>query len=140
MKTLANCTLAEFLKQSNKIRKSVADYLKETDILSIRQHQPELTKDMSDEEKQKAMKEQAKKNLSEMLDVALEEHTEKTIEVLGLMCFTEGEELEKLEPMDIIDVAMDILMSERVISFFMRLMQLDQRSTANTLQKSTLTK
>lgn len=36
MKNLANCTPSEFLKQTNKIKKSVEKWLKATDIMEIR--------------------------------------------------------------------------------------------------------
>lgn len=136
MKTLANCTTAEFLRQTNKIRKAVADYLKETEILKIRKTLPVFPMDTSEEEKAIIMREQAKQNISDMLDKMLDEHAEKTVEVLALMCFKEGEEAQELEVCDILDVALELLTSERVLSFFTRLMQSGLISTGSTSQKS----
>ena len=136
MKTLANCTTAEFLRQTNKIRKAVADYLKETEILDIRKRIPSFTEDVSKEEKEAVLQEQAKKNISDMLDVMLDEHAEKTVEVIALMCFKEGAEVQELEVCDILDVALELLTSERVLNFFTRLMRSGLINTANTSQKS----
>ncbi len=136
MKTLANCTTAEFLRQTNKIRKAVADYLSETGILKIRKTLPVFPMDASEEEKAIMMREQAKQNISDMLDKMLDEHAEKTVEVLALMCFKEGAEAQELEVCDILDVALELLTSERVLSFFTRLMQSGLITTANMSQKS----
>lgn len=136
MKTLANCSMAEFLRQSNIIRKAVAEYLEETDILSFRRNLPELPEGISEEEKKVLLNEQAKKNISDMLDTALEEYTEETIRILGLLCFANtAEEAEALEPVDLLDVALDLLQSERVISFFTRLMQSGKKNTETSSQK-----
>lgn len=140
MKTLANCTTAEFLRQTNKIRKAVADFLTDTKILDIRKNKPEITEGMSEDEKRMAYREQAKKNISDMLDCCLDEHAEKTVEVLALMCFKEGTEAQELEVCDILDVALDLLTSERVLGFFTRLMQSDLITTANTSQTLTSAK
>lgn len=136
MKTLANCTTAEFLRQSNKIRKAVADYLKETEILEIRKRIPSFTEDASKEEKETVLREQVKKNISDMLDILLDEHAEKTVEVLALMCFKEGEEAQELEVCDILDVALELFTSERVISFFTRLTKSGLITTGGTSQTS----
>ena len=42
-KTMANCTTAEFLRQSNKIRHAVAEYLDFTKILDIRKNKPVIS-------------------------------------------------------------------------------------------------
>lgn len=135
MKTLANCTTAEFLRQSNKIRNAVSDFLKETNILEIRKNMPEITESMTAEEKNAAYKEQARKNISDMLDCALDENAEKAVEVLGLMCFKEGKEAQELDVVDILDVALELFTSERVLNFFTRLMKSGLISTGSTSQK-----
>lgn len=135
MKTLANCTTAEFLRQSNKIRNAVSDFLKETNILEIRKNMPEITESMTAEEKNAAYKEQARKNISDMLDCALDENAEKTVEVLGLMCFKEGKEAQELDVVDILDVSLELFTSERVLNFFTRLMKSGLISTGSTSQK-----
>ena len=51
MKNLANCKPSEFLVQTNRIRKSVENWLTVTDILNIRRNQPELKEGMTKEER-----------------------------------------------------------------------------------------
>lgn len=132
MKTLANCTTVEFLKQSNKIRHAISEYLTETKILDIRKNKPVIKDGMSEEEKKAALREQARKNISDMLDNALEENAEATTRILALMCFIEDEkEAENIDPAEVLDV----ILSERVLNFFTRLMQSGLIDTANTSQK-----
>ena len=132
-KTMANCTTAEFLRQSNKIRHAVSEYLSETKILEIRKNKPALKDGMSEEAKKAAYREQAKKNISAMLDNALEENAEATTRILALLCFVDdAEEAEKLDPFELLDV----VLSERVLNFFTRLMQSGLIDMADTSQKS----
>ena len=136
-KTMANCTTAEFLRQSNKIRHAVAEYLDFTKMLDIRKNKPVFTENMTDDEKKAAIKAQAKKNISKMLDNALEENAEATTRILALLCFIDdAEEAEKLDPFELLDV----ILSERVLNFFTRLMQSGLIDTAGTSQKSALKK
>ena len=134
---MANCTTAEFLRQSNKIRHAVAEYLDFTKILDIRKNKPVFTEDMTDDEKKAAIKVQAKKNISAMLDNALEENAEATTRILALLCFVDdAEEAEKLDPFELLDV----VLSERVLNFFTRLMQSGILDMVDTSQKSALKK
>lgn len=136
-KTMANCTTAEFLRQSNKIRHAVAEYLDFTKILDIKKNKPVFTEGMTDDEKKAAIKAQAKKNISAMLDNALEENAEATVRILALLCFIDdAEEAEKLDPFELLDV----VLSERVLNFFTRLMQSGLIDMADTSQKSALKK
>lgn len=136
-KTMANCTTAEFLRQSNKIRHAVAEYLDFTKILDIRKNKPVFTEGMTDDEKKAAINAQAKKNISAMLDNALEENAEATTRILALLCFVDdAEEAEKLDPFELLDV----ILSERVLNFFSRLMQSGLIDMADTSQKSALKK
>lgn len=129
---MANCTTAEFLRQSNKIRHAVAEYLDFTKILDIRKNKPVFTDDMTDDDKKAAIKVQAKKNISKMLDNALEENAEATVRILALLCFIDdAEEAEQLDPFELLDV----ILSERVLNFFTRLMQSGLIDTAGTSQK-----
>lgn len=130
---MANCTTAEFLRQSNKIRHAVAEYLDFTKILDIRKNKPVFTDGMTDDEKKAAIKAQAKKNISAMLDNALEENAEATTRILALLCFIDdAEEAERLDPFELLDV----ILSERVLNFFTRLMQSGLIDMADTSQKS----
>ena len=51
MKTLANCTPREFLKQTNKIKNAAKDWLTKTDIQGIRSRLPKIDDGMCKEEK-----------------------------------------------------------------------------------------
>ena len=136
MKNLANCTPVEFLRQTNKIRHSVEGWLKETGILEVRKNKPiliEITDTMSDEEKQKAETEnkkryeaQAKKNISDMLDKALDVNAEKTIEVLAMMCFIDPKDANEVKPTVYLKNVAEILEDKEVIDFFTSLMRLEQ--------------
>ena len=134
---MANCSTAEFLRQSNKIRHAVAEYLDFTKILDIRKNKPVFTEGMTDDEKKAAIKAQARKNISDMLDCALEDNAEATVRILALLCFIEdADEAAQLEPFDVLDV----LLSERVLNFFTRLMASGILDTGDTSQKLTLKK
>ena len=76
IKTLANCSLREFLAQTNKIRKEAADFLELTKISKIRQHVPAFTGEETEEEKEKMFKEQGRKNLNDILDSCLEKNAD----------------------------------------------------------------
>ena len=134
---MANCTTAEFLRQSNKIRHAVSEYLDFTKILDIRKNKPVFTDGMTDDEKKAAIRVQARKNISAMLDNALEENAEATTRILALLCFVDdAEEAEQLDPFELLDV----ILSERVLNFFTRLMQSGLIDMADTSQKSALKK
>lgn len=134
MKTLANCTTVEFLRQTNKIRHAIAEYLDYTKILEVRKNKPKFTDSMTEEEKKAALNAQAKKNISDMLDIALEDNAEATTRILGLICFIDdAKECENLDPLAVIDV----ITSERVLGFFTRLMQSGLIDMGSTSQKST---
>lgn len=138
MKNLANCTPVEFLRQTNKIRHSVEGWLKETGILEVRKNKPSLiqiTDTMSDEEKQKAetdnrqrLEAQVKKNISEMLDRALDANAEKTVEVIAMMCFVEPQDANNVKPTVYLKNLGEILEDKDVMDFFTSLMRLDQRN------------
>lgn len=132
-KNLANCTNVEFLVQTNRIRKQVAEWLKLTDVLKIRKHTAtliEITDKMSPEEKAEAEAENAKRteaqvkqNLSDMLDAALEKNAEKTVELLGLMCFLTPEETKEVKPFYLINNFFEMFSDREVMDFFSSLMQ-----------------
>lgn len=139
LKTLVDCKPSEFLKQTNRIRKSVEKWLTDTDILSIRKHVPVLEKvDESATVEQKSevvnrnnerMREQAKKNLSAMLDAMLEKHPDETLEVLALCCFVEPKDVDNHPMSEYLSAASKIISDEAVMSFFTSLARLGQTST-----------
>lgn len=137
MKNLANCKPSEFLKQTNKIRKSVEKWLTVTDIMNIRkrmpENMPEMNKDMSMEEgkvvlekRQEMMAEQSRRNLNAMLDAMLDEHPDETLEILGLCCFVEPEEIDNHTVSEYLLSINELLSDEAVRDFFTLLMSLVQ--------------
>lgn len=141
-KNLANCKPTEFLVQTNKIRKSVSKWLKDTDVLNIRKNLPELTKvtdDMTDEEKKAVIAEnkektraQARENFSKMLDAALETHAQETMELLAMMCFVEPEDIDNYKPTAYLKEFAEIIADKDVIDFFLSLMRLESSGILNT--------
>lgn len=125
MKTLANCSPREFLVQTNKIRKSVSKWLTLTGIMEIRKTLPEMPKDISDEDREKAIEKQVRTNLTRILDVVLDEYPEETAELLGLLCFIEPEDLDNHPMTEILASFSDIIGSPEVIGFFTSLTQAD---------------
>jgi hypothetical protein len=124
MKNLANCKPSEFLRQTNKIRKSVDKWLTLTDIKNIRKNLPDLPEGISKEEKDKLMFEQGKKNLNQILDNILELHPDETLELLALLCFVEPEDVDNHTVIEYLESFNEIIGSKEVISFFGSLMQL----------------
>lgn len=132
MKNLANCNVREFLTQTNKIRKSVANWLSLTQILEIRKNMPVFTDDVSEEERKKAMTEQAKKNFSDMLDSILDKYPDETAEMLGLMCFIEPKDLNKHKMTELFSSFNEMINCEEVISFFISLVSLAKKAGFGT--------
>ena len=92
----------------------------QTQIEDIRKHLPVFKGDETPEEEAEMVKEQGKKNLSDILDACIEENIDLTIKVIGLMCFKSEEEASKMEASEFYDVVFDLLNSKRVMDFFMK--------------------
>ena len=132
MKNLANCNVREFLTQTNKIRKSVANWLSLTQILEIRKNVPVIPDGTSKEEEKAIMTEQAKKNLSDMLDSVLDKYPEETAEMLGLMCFIDPKDLDKHKMTELFSSFDEMINCEEVISFFTSLVSLAKKAGFGT--------
>lgn len=132
MKNLANCTPREFLVQTNKIRKFVAEWLTLTKIKEIRKNLPEIKADATDEERRKATNEQVKKNLTAILDSVLEEHPDETAELLGLLCFVEPDDIDNHKMSEFLGQFSEIISCEEVLSFFISLAQLEKTGIFDT--------
>lgn len=141
LKTLATCKPSEFLRQTNRIKKSVEKWLTDTDILNIRKRIPALEmvpKGANEDEKKavfernkKATEEQARKNLSAMLDAILEEHPDETLELLGLCCFVEPENIDDYLITDYLTAFNSLISDKAVIDFFISLASLARMNTSN---------
>ena len=123
MKTLANCSPREFLVQTNKIRKSVSKWLTLTGILEIRKTLPEMPKDISPEDRDKAIEKQVESNFNAILDVVLDKYPEETAELLGLLCFIEPEDLDNHSMTEILSSFTSIINCPEVLGFFTSLAQ-----------------
>lgn len=134
MKTLANCTPREFMKQTNRIRVSAYEWLTATKILEIRQRMPkfdEAQKPASKEEltesiekRKQAMAEQARENMFAMLEAMLDVNADKTVELLALMCFVEPEDADKHTMSEYLVCLSELIVDEGVLSFFDSLVRL----------------
>ena len=141
LKTLVTCKPSEFLRQTNRIKKAVEKWLTDTDILNIRKRLPSLevvALNATDEERReiaarnkKLTDEQAKKNISAMLDAVLEEHPDETLEILALCCFIEPEHKDDYKVSDYINAFNSIISDRAVIDFFISLASLGAKNTSD---------
>ena len=128
MKSLANCKPSEFLRQTNRIRKSVEKWLTDTDIMNIRQRRPAYEtapKGVTAEERKAVIernseleRKQIRENISAILDAILEAHPDETLEVLALCCFVEPEDADNHSVKEYLAVLNDLLNDKDVLGFF----------------------
>lgn len=138
LKTLANCKPSEFLVQTNKIRKSVANWLTVTDIENIRRKKADLQPvpdNASEEQKEaieaanrKARNEQAIENINEMLDSMLDKHPQETLEVLAHVCFVDPSDIDNHPVTYYLRAIQEVITDEEVLNFFTSLVQLASKS------------
>lgn len=126
MKNLANCKPSEFLKQTNRIRKSVEKWLKLTDIQGIRKRLPKLPDDATEEERKEATRKQASENFSAILDAVMDEHPDETLEVLALACFVEPKDVDKHPMEEYIESVTQLMNNKAVLDFLSSLLRLGQ--------------
>lgn len=124
MKNLANCTPREFLAQTVRIKKAASEWLTATDIANIRKRSPEITGDMTVEQKKEAWKKQSYENLSAMFDEMAEKHPEETLELMAMMCFVEPEHIDDHPMMEYMKALTEMLSNDAVIGFFLSLIKL----------------
>lgn len=135
-KNLATCTPREFLKQTNRIRKSAEKWMNATDIINIRNRKVEglqVVPAGNGEDAVRIRKENAEKiakqrakNMNEILDAALEEHLDETLEILALACFVEPENVDDHKISFYLRNMSDIFADPDVLGFFTSLAQLEQ--------------
>lgn len=124
MKNLANCKPSEFLKQTFKIKKFVENWLDLTGIMEIRKRMPDIPEDATDDDKKKLTNEQAVKNASAMLDVILGEYPDETLELLGLLCFVDKEDIDNHTIAEYLRAFKELITNEDVVDFFTSLVNL----------------
>ena len=138
MKTIANCKPSEFLKQTNRLRKVVERWMKDTDIINIRKRIPTFTvvpQDATQAEKEKIVQDnknlsekQAIENMNAILDAVLEQYPDETLEIMALCCFVEPEHVDDYPMTDYLNAFTEILQNNAVISFFTSLARLGQNA------------
>ena len=141
MKNLANCKPSEFLKQTNKIRKSVANWLELTKVMEIMGKKPDYVKagvDATAEEKvqiimknKELLNKQTRDNWNEFLEAALDQYPDETLELLALMCFVEPDHVDDYPMSEYIGALTELINDKNVLSFFTSLMQLGQTATSS---------
>lgn len=125
-KTLATCKPTEFLRQTNRVRKSVEKWLSATDIMNLRKELPKVANDATKEVREKAVAEQMRKNMSAMLDSILDEHPDETLELLALLCFVEPENVDDYPISEYLAAFAELIADKSVVSFFTSLVRLGQ--------------
>lgn len=129
MKNLANCKPSEFLRQTNLIRKSVANWIKVTDIMNIRKRKPDFTgiPESDHDARAAVMEAQTRENLNAILESMLEEHPDETLEILALVCFVDPKDVDKHTVTEYLDSITEIISNKSVLNFFTSLARLDQK-------------
>lgn len=128
MKNLSTCKPSEFLAQTIKIKNLVKDWLDATKILDIRKNMPKIDKNLSAEERTKAIVNQALGNWSDMLDKMFIDNAEKTLALIALVNFVEPQNVDDYEMGDYLESIGQLLNDERVLSFFISLVRLNQKN------------
>ena len=139
MKTLANCTPREFLKQTSRIRKSAEAWIELCNFKSIRAKIPPYEKadeNATAEERAAVIKRNAEKlkkqsaeNLSAMLDEALDKHPDETLELLALCCFIEPDDADNHSISEYMSALYELLNSKEVLDFFTLLVRLGRKNS-----------
>ena len=130
MKTLANCSDVEFLRQTNRIRKYAEAWLKDTGVLEIRKRElPKPDDDLSEEEKREVYRQNARARLNDMLDAALDTHAEQTAGLIRLMCFVEPDDDKTLKVPQMLGAVSELMDNKDVLDFFTSLGRLGLMNT-----------
>lgn len=131
MKTLANCTLKEFLQQINKIKKKAAAFYDVVGIGDIRRTLPVFKGDETPEQRKEMIRKQGMKNISAIIDKCIDENIDATVELIGLMCFKTADEAAEMEVSEFLDVVLETVGSQRCIDFFTKLVNSGLISTGD---------
>ena len=132
IKTLANCSTIDFLKQANKIRKAVGQFYDECNFGQIMRGQPEFPMNATETQREDIARNFRKNQLNEILDICLETNVEKTVEIIGLMCFMEKKEAENTPANILLGLALDLISNQAVIDFFSKMAKSGMIDMGNT--------
>lgn len=122
MKTIANLKGAEFFRATYNIVEEVEKFNKATGLMAIWKKRPTYTGEETEEEKLAVMREQVKKNWREMLKSALHTNAEATYAFVMCLFVLEEDESEP-DGMEMLMGALDLIVDERVIAFFTKLLK-----------------
>lgn len=121
MRTIANLKGAEFFRATYNVVEEVEKFNNATGVMAIWKRQPTFTGNETPEEKKAIMKAQVQKNWRDMLKSALHTNAEATYTfVMCLFVLEDGE--SEPDGMDMLMGALDLIADERVIAFFIKLM------------------
>ena len=142
MKTLATCKPTEFLTQTNRIRRHAEEWLKKTGIMEIRKTLPEqkpVPSEATASEREQIIAEnkallsaQASKNMSKILDAALEQYPKETLEMIALCCFIEPDDIDNHEVTEYLNAIAELIGNTAVLNFFTSLVLLGQTITSSS--------
>ena len=134
MKTLANCSPAEFLPAAYKTRRLFHQFYELIDMDSLRARAAKQLEGAEPDDKPRIMREFFESVLFEML----ERHPAETIEIAGALALKESG--EGLEPLEILQILTEAITSERILDFFISLEALAGNSTGGIWQMLMLLK
>lgn len=118
MKTLTNCKPREFMRQLARIKTAGETWLDMTRLLELRRRMPPRKDYADDEERRQAIMDQWRANIKSMVDALLVEHPDETIELLGLLCFIEPEELDEHPMSELYAGLMAVLKDDNLLDLF----------------------
>ena len=126
MKNLATCKPTEFLAQTMKIRRLVADWLDVTKLFELLDKMPKREPDMTEEEYKKVVMQAMKGSFMKIFDKIFEENADKTLALLALTNFIEPENVDDHTMGEYLKNIGEMLNDENVLSFFLSLERLGQ--------------
>lgn len=133
IKTLANCTDIEGLRQTNRIRHAVQDWMEiikfaekrkvKPDLVSIPENADSETREQLEKENRERALKQGRANMSAILDAMLEEYPEETAKIIRLCCFVDPDDNTK-PILYYLAAFTEMFSDEVVVNFFMSLVNM----------------
>ena len=115
---MANCPQDVFMKHAYTLRSDVEEFVKLTGLADIRAEKPELSDDMSEEEKEKARTAHIHSKWDRILSACFGDNAEKSYEIMAKMCFSDTETIKALQPYELNNLALMLLSNSRINDFF----------------------
>lgn len=127
-KNLATCTPLEFLKQTSLLKKALASWLEAVQFTEIRSRKANLA-NIDPTKQADEIRKQAKENLLAIVDKAVDEYPEKTLEILAIACFVDPADVNNHPMSFYLKSLSDMIEDDGVISFFISLSRLGNMSS-----------